>query len=292
MSAAVDLSIITVGFKSREYVRALLESLFASRENMERANLTIEHFIIDNASGDGLIDMVKKEFVPHCDERLTFVPIQNEMNFGFAKANNIGIRRARGRYVLLLNPDMRLKTDSLINLVAWMDSHQDAAISGGKLVNENNEIVPHVRRFPTLLDQTMILLKIPHLFPRVLDKYLAKDFNYEAASPVDSIRGSFFAIRRETIEKIGALDERYFIWFEEVDYCRMANEAGLQVWYTPSVTTVDFVGRSFALVGGLQKQKYFTDSMTKYFQKWNPKLAWIIRTLKPFALAIAWIAEK
>ncbi len=269
--SAVDLSIITVGYKSCTYVRALLESLFEAR-----GQLTIEYFILDNASNDGLIEMVEKEFVPRCDERLKIYPIQNDVNLGFAKANNIGLQKAQGRYILLLNPDMRLFSDSLTNLVAWMDTHTDAGIVGGRLLTPDGETVPHVRRFPRLTDQLFILLKIPHLLPQVLHAYLCAGFDYDAPARVDSIRGSFFAIRRETIQKIGRLDERYFIWFEEVDYCRKAAAANIQVWYTPETRAVDFVGRSFSLVGGYKKQCYFTRSMHAYFKKWHPQVAWII----------------
>ncbi len=99
-------------------------------------------------------------------------------------------------------------------------------------------------------------------------------------------------IRKEVIEKLGGLDERYFIWFEEVDYCKQVWEAGWKVMYTPAARCVDYVGRSFSLVSGLKKQKYFTDSMLKYFKKWHKGSAWIIALLRPKALAMAWFAEK
>lgn len=283
----VDISIITVGFKSRDYIRELLKSLFEAR-----GNLSIEYFVLDNASGDGTIEMVQQEFVPRSDDTLKIFPIQNPSNLGFAKANNIAIEQARGRYILLLNPDMRLFSDSLTNIVAWMDTHESAGIVGGRLLTSDGVTVPHVRAFPTLMDQLAILLKIPHLFPRVLNSYLCASFNYDAPARVDSIRGSFFAVRQTTIEKIGMLDERYFIWFEEVDYCRAAAAANIEVWYTPEARAVDFVGRSFSHVGGYTKQKYFTDSMVKYFKKWHPRTAWIIAAVAPLARASAWIAEK
>lgn len=283
----IDVSIITVGFKSRDYVRDLLNSLLVAR-----GNLSIEFFILDNASDDGLIEMVEKEFVPKSDERFKIYPIQNDANLGFAGANNIGIRKSSGRYVLLLNPDMRLFPDTLTKMVAWMDNNLQAGIAGCKLVTQSGNIQPHVRRFPTVGDQLAIILKIPHLFPGILNSYLATDFDYERTARVDSIRGSFFMIRRSTIEKIGRLDERFFIWFEEVDYCKQAAAQNIEVWFTPAATAVDFVGRSFSLVGGLQKQKYFTRSMVQYFEKWHPAYAWLFRLLRPLALAGAWAAEK
>jgi GT2 family glycosyltransferase len=272
----VDISIITVGFKSCDYVRELFESLFGAR-----GNLSIEYFVLDNASDDGLINMVEKEFVPRADDRLKIFPIQNEKNLGFAAANNIGIKHAQGRYVLLLNPDMRLFPDTLTNMVAWMDKNTRAGIAGCKLLTQDRKIQPQVRRFPRISDQLAIILKLPHVWRGILNSYLVTNFDYEQVAHVDSIRGSFFMIRRNVIEKIGGLDERYFIWFEEVDYCKMAAAAGFEIWYTPAATCTDFVGRSFSLVNGYQKQIYFSDSMKKYFAKWHSELA-------AFVIRIAW----
>lgn len=282
----IDLSIVTVGFQSRDFVRELLNSLFTAR-----GDLSIEYFVINN-SQDDLIAMVEKEFVPRCDDRLKIYTIQNKENLGFARANNLGIARAMGRYVLLLNPDMRLHADTLMNMVAWMDANPQAGIAGCKLLTQSGSIQPHVRRFPQVRDQLGILLKIPHVWPGFLNSYLMTDFNYDAPARVDSIRGSFFMIRRSVIEKLGGLDERFFIWFEEVDYCKQAAANNFEVWYTNAATCVDFVGRSFSLVGGLQKQKYFTRSMVQYFEKWHSGYAWIFRALRPFALVSAWVAEK
>jgi len=122
---------------------------------------------------------------------------------------------------------------------------------------------------------------------------LQADFDYKKSAPVDSIRGSFFMIRKETIAKIGLLDERYFIWFEEVDYCKRVERTGLEVWYTPSAKCLDYVGQSFNQVPVGKKQKYFRNSQLYYFKKYRPvwqccmlKLAWIPGIL------IAWLGER
>ena len=282
----IDLSIVTVGYHSRDFIRHLLASIFEAR-----GNLSIECFVINN-SQDSLIPMIEKDFIHRCDDKLQIYTTQNSENLGFARANNLGISRATGRYILLLNPDMRLNADTLVNMVAWMDKNPQAGIAGCKLIAQSGAIQPHVRRFPQVRDQLGILLKIPHVWPQFLNSYLMADFNYDAAARVDSIRGSFFMIRRNVIEKLGGLDERFFIWFEEVDYCKQAAVQGFEVWYTNAATCVDFVGRSFMLVNGLQKQKYFTRSMVQYFEKWHPKTAWILRLFRPLALAGAWVAEK
>ena len=120
-----------------------------------------------------------------------------------------------GKYILLLNPDMRVFPDTFGGMISFMDSNKEVGVGSCRLVSETGENVPHIRKFPNILDQLAIVLKIPHLYPEVLDTYLEKDFDYEKQSEVDSVRGAFFMIRREVLDAIGRLDQRYFIWF----YC-------------------------------------------------------------------------
>jgi hypothetical protein len=129
----------------------------------------------------------------------------------------------------------------------------------------------------------MITLKIPHLFPGVVNKYLCSRFDYSQAAEVDSIRGSFFLINQESYHKISGskwplLDERYFIWFEEVDFCRQVYQLGGEVWYTPTARCLDYIGASFSQVRRGRSQEYFRDSMLQYFAKWEPQ--WQYQILK------------
>ncbi|PKL72208.1 hypothetical protein CVV26_02575 [Candidatus Kuenenbacteria bacterium HGW-Kuenenbacteria-1] len=267
----MDLTIITVSWNVKDFVRDNFNNIYQNTKNIE-----FEIFAVDNDSKDGTVDMIKNEFP---EVHL----IANDYNAGFAKANNQAIKLAKGRYILLLNPDMRVLPGTLEKMVKWMDEHKQAGVAGCHLIKENNETVLHVRRYPKFFDQLAITLKLPHIFPSILNNYLYKDFDYKNEAVVDSIRGSFFMIRKEVIEKIGGLDERYFIWFEEVDYCKQVKNAGWDIMYTPKTECIDFVGKSFALVKRGKTQEYFCDSMLKYFKKWHPvwqyfilKLAWFI----------------
>jgi GT2 family glycosyltransferase len=221
----------------------------------------------------------------------------NAENFGFAKANNQALRlcsgQAKSEFVLLLNPDMKVFPDTLVNMVNWMRGNKQASVAGCHLVDEKGNTIKHVRKFPRLSDQFAVTLKLPHLFSGVLNDYLRVDFDYNQPSKVDSIRGGFFMLRRETIEKIGLLDERFFVWFEEVDYCRMVKVGGGQVWYTPVAKCVDYVGQSFAQVKKETTQKYFRDSMLKYFKKWHPAWQyWILKIVWPVGRCITWTGGK
>jgi hypothetical protein len=262
----MDLSIITVPWNVKDLVRKNLKNIFKNT-----SNLKFEVIAVDNDSRDGTTEMIKTEF-PEVKS------IFNDYNAGFAKANNQGIKIAQGRYVLLLNPDMRVKPGTLETMVKWMDEHPEAGVAGCKLIKEDGEVVPHVRRYPSIFDQAMIILKVPHICSKVLDHYLWRDFDYDKEQEVDSIRGSFFMIRREVLDKLGGLDERYFLWFEEVDFCKQVREAGYKVMYTPVTECFDYVGKSFAQVPTGKLQNIFQDSMIKYFKKWQP--AWQVVVLK------------
>ncbi|MBI5229775.1 MAG: glycosyltransferase family 2 protein [Candidatus Magasanikbacteria bacterium] len=274
------LSIITVSWNVKDRLRACIQSVFENCGEME-----IEYFVVDNASSDGTADMLAREFP---QVRV----IANSENKGFARANNQAIAQSTGEFVLLLNPDMRVLQETLPRMVAWMRMHSRAGVASGKLLDEqghlNAEATP--RHFPEFLDQAAIMLKVPHLFACVLDHYLWRDFDAEKEQTVDSVRGSFFMISREVLEKLKGLDERYFIWFEEVDFCKQAWNAGFEVWYVPSVTCVDYVGQSFKQQPGMWRQKQFTKSMVQYFEKWHPGAsALILQCLRPLALFLTWI---
>lgn len=276
----MDLSIIIVSWNVKEKLKDNLRAIYESQ------NASFEVFVVDNNSTDGSAEMVKKEYP---QVKL----IVNQENFGFARANNQGIRQASGRYILLLNPDMRVFDDTLSNMVSWLNLHKQVWVAGCRLVDESAGTIKQVRRYPALLDQLIIVLKIPHLFPAVLNKYLRNDFYYSKSGPVDSIRGSFFMIRKEAIRQIGSLDERYFLWFEEVDYCRRVRQAGGEVWYSSAAQCLDLTGQSFQQLGLPVKQRYFRDSMLKYFKKWHSPLDyWLLRLVWPVGLFFAWIGEK
>lgn len=264
----MDISIIIVSWNVKDKLRENIKSIYQSI-----GDFSFEIIVADNNSFDDSANMVKHTFP---DVHL----IRNKENLGFAKACNQGIKRAQGKYILLLNPDMKLERDTLSNFIAWLRNNPQADIASCKLLNEQGGIVRHVRSFPKLYDQLSIVLKLPHFIPAILNKYLRKDFDYNQSSKVDSVRGAFFAIKKESFEN-PLLDERYFLWFEEVDFCKYASTIGKEVWYTNKAQAIDLVGKSFSQLKTYQTQKYFSDSMLKYFRKWQPYWHYLI-------LFIAW----
>lgn len=258
----MDLSIIIVSWNVKDKLRDNLTALFASLGDYK-----YEVFVVDNASQDGSADMVSTEFSKvHL--------IKNTENVGFSKANNQAIKQSVGRYILLLNPDMRVESDTLVKILAWAEANTQATVSGCQLIDEKGQTIKQVRKFPRLFDQLLITLKVPHVFPMSINQYLVANFDYSQAAMVDSIRGAFFLINRAGYKKLSGgleplLDERYFIWFEEVDFCQTVYKIGGQVWYTPAARCLDYVGASFRQIERSRGQGYFSDSMLKYFDKWR-----------------------
>lgn len=281
----MELSIITVTWNNEENIAEQISSVVSGCKD-----ITCEEIVVDNGSSDNTIDIINKMQETHNYASVLQI-IENGKNLGFGAANNKGVEIAKGEFILFLNPDMRVKEGSLDKMVAWMRRHKDVGIASPKLVDQQGKFNwdASPRRFPRLWEQIALIFKLPHLFPKMLDKYHMKDFDIDREQEVDSVRGSFMIMRREVVEKLGwAFDPRYFIWYEDVDTCRECWQAGFKVMYTPVITCVDYVGQSFKKRKGYWKQKNFTGSMLTYFKKWEPMYKWIwIALFRPVGLGLA-----
>ncbi|MBI2436244.1 MAG: glycosyltransferase family 2 protein [Candidatus Magasanikbacteria bacterium] len=283
----MDLSIITVTWNAKENISEQIESVFRGCKNIR-----CEEIISDNGSQD---DTVEIAVGTGRDLSAPVQVIENGANIGFGSANNKGLKIAQGEFLLFLNPDMRVEEGSLDVIVEWMRQHPDVGIVSPKLVDQfgkfNWDASP--RRFPKVWEQVLLLLKVPHFVPTLLDRYLMKDFNPELEQEVDSVRGSFMLVRRDLIKKLGwGFDPRYFFWFEDVDTCRECWKAGYKVMYTPIITAVDYVGQSFKKRKSYWKQKNFSKSMLTYFRKWEPWYKWMwIAVFRPVGMGVAFLVD-
>ena len=257
-SYAMKLSIIIVSWKSKDLLKKCVKSIFA-----HVCDVQYEIIVIDNASDDGTAQMLREMTRSFALLRMTV----NRENLGFAKANNQGIREAKGDYVLLLNPDTEFIDDSFLSAVAKMESDERIGVLGCKLLNSDKTLQPSVRAFPRVIDVLVILLKLHKLFPGLLDKYLARDFDYSKEQEVDQVMGAFFLVRRNVFNQIGLLDEKFFIWFEEVDFCRRTIQNGFKVLYYPESRVVHDKAQSFIKQDTLKKQIWFFKSALIYFMK-------------------------
>ncbi len=275
-----DISLVIVSWNVNKHLRANLARLFSLPTRH-----SFDVYVVDNASVDGSGAMIRSEFP---QVKL----IQNDWGSGFSHANNQALRLVEGNVVILLNPDMLMGEGTLDIAHDTLMNHPTIGVLGVRLDDAEGRPLKSVRHFPGFWDQLVILLKIPHFFPRVLDRYIPADFDYTKSQDVDAVRGSFFAFRRDMLERVGFLDEGYFIWFEEVDFCRRVKEKGLRVRYVAEARCQDLIGRSLSKMKRAETQRIFTASLTHYFHKWHPAWqAFVFAVLRWPMIGLAFIAD-
>ena len=230
-----DIAVIIVNWNAREDLRRCLESLYAE----PKPQAAYEVWVVDNASDDGSAGMVAAEFP---QVRL----VVNAENAGFSKANNQAIARTDSRYAFLLNSDAFIHPGALDRLVAYADAHPQAGIVGPKVLNSDGSLQFSCRRFPSLGAGFFRNTYLGRLFPhnKFARDYLMVSFDHAHDTAVDWVSGCAMLIRRDLLDKIGALDERFYMYCEDVDLCQRAWESGCEVVYTPQAVVTHAIGRS------------------------------------------------
>lgn len=242
----VDLSIVIVNWNTRALLADCLQSLNGqwstvnggqSSTTDNRLPLTVyrspitETIVVDNASSDGSAAMVRERFPGvHL--------IENPRNAGFALANNQAICHSRGRYVMLLNSDTVVHEGALEALVAFMDAHPTAGACGPRLLNGDGSLQPSVHPMLTPGREFWRLSFLERLAPRAA--YPVQDWDTVTPRPVEVIKGACLVLRRSALHQIGLLDDRYFMYTEEVDLCHRLAQAGWQLWYIPQPVVTHF----------------------------------------------------
>jgi GT2 family glycosyltransferase len=221
----IDLSIIIVNWNTREMTRECLESI---RVALERPGaVTAEVILIDNASDDGSADLVATTFPE-------VVLIRNSTNRGFAAANNQGFGLATGRYVLLLNSDTLVHGDALSASVAYLNAHPNVGGLGIKALNADGSTQMTCQRYPSLFNQFLMasgLWKLPR--PRFFGRALMTDWLRDTEREVEVISGCYLMVRRTVIDQVGPLDEDFFFFGEETDWCRRIRDQGWTLMFAP-----------------------------------------------------------
>jgi len=255
----VDVSIIIVSFNSLPVLRSCLDSLRNQTYTGE-----VEIIVVDNASRDGTPEMVAKDYPA---VRL----LAEKENWGFSRGVNLGIRMARGRYFLIINPDTVFKPDSLAKLSDFMETHGDAGIVGPKLVFHDGNLQYSCRRFYTwkvLLLRRTFLGKIFRNSKAVAD-HLMLEYDHETTQEVDWLLGACMFVRRSAVEAVGLMDERFFLYFEDVDWCYRMKQEGWKVFYHPGAVVVHGYARESAQSVLNRSFIVHLASLVRYYDKWN-----------------------
>ncbi len=275
------LSIIIISWNAEELLTKCLESI----QRYYSSYLTEwEVFVVDNNSSDKSRDVAKS---------FSFVNlIENKENKGFAYANNQAFRISTGEHVLFLNPDTEFIDQSLLKLFDLFREKNHIGIIGCSLRYPDMSIQPSVRKDISIVDQLLVLLKIPNFFPSFINSYLMKDFDYSIIQRVDSVMGAFMFCSRRLLEEFGGFDERFWIWMEDADLCFNAKKKGYTVLYYPHTRIIHVKGESFAKHRTVARQKMFIKSVALYFKKNYGFFSYVI--LFPFlyiSILLAFIHE-
>jgi N-acetylglucosaminyl-diphospho-decaprenol L-rhamnosyltransferase len=231
----IDLSIIIVNWNTRDFLAQCLQSVYDTVSDLD-----FETIVVDNASADGSPEMVRREFP---QVRL----IENADNVGFARANNQAMAISQGRCLLLLNSDAVLHPGALQAMCRFMDQHLEAGIVGAKLLNPDGSFQASYMDFPTILGEVLLLTKLFRLLrPPCFPSHSAAES--QEVSEADWVSGACLMIRREALEQVGGLDEDYFMYSEEVDWCWRVKQAGWKVFYLPEAKVLHWGGQSIGRV--------------------------------------------
>lgn len=222
-SARPDVSVIIVSYNTRELTLECLRSVYA-----QTRDVTFEVFVVDNASADGSAAAIAAEF-PQVHL------IANADNRGFAAANNQALRLARGRYFLLLNPDTLVLENAIGKMTAYMDAHPDVGIAGCQVLIDEHTVQQTCFRFPNPWLHLLRATGLPALFPRsaVLNPDRYGGWQRDSERDVEVVSGMFLMVRRKAVEQIGLMDEDYFVYAEEADWCFRFRRHGWCCRFTP-----------------------------------------------------------
>jgi hypothetical protein len=247
------LSFILVNWNTKGDIVAALRSIEGTVRDYRH-----EIIVVDNGSADGSPDAIREAF-----PRVYL--IRNERNLGFARAVNQALAQAAGRYCVLLNSDARLMEGAIKTLAAFMEENPDVGIAGGQLINEDGSRQNSIAPFPSLATELLNKRLLRLFFPR---RYPGKERDYPRPLDVDSLVGACIIVRRQAIEEVGNLDEGYFFFMEETDWCLRMKKAGWRINFVPGALIHHLQGASASLAKAEVRIEYYR-SRYRFFTKWH-----------------------
>jgi len=247
----MDLSVIIVNWNTKDLLCQCLDSLTQTLKKMDT-----EIFVVDNGSTDGSVAAIREKF-----PRVRLV--ENRVNLGFARANNRAISLSSGEYLLLLNPDTKVKDEAISQMLSFMNAHAKAGLVGGQLFNADGSKQNSIANFPSLATELFNKSLLRWLFP---EKFPGKERDYPGPVEVDSVIGACMLVRRETVDQVGLLDEGYFLFLEETDWCYRIKKAGWKIYHIPQAEIFHFQGKSAEAEKAKARIEYYR-SRYHYFRK-------------------------
>jgi GT2 family glycosyltransferase len=230
----VQVSIVIVAWNAKNFVIECLESLAYLR-----GKLSFEVIVVDNASTDGAPESVEQLFP---DVKL----IRNDGNYGFAQANNIGIKRSRGSYLALVNSDARFVDNCFEPMLNYMAEHPDIGLLGPKMLGPEGTYGRSTIRFPTVWNTFCRAMNVDVFFKgwKLFNSYITFEFKHNETRDVETLAGWFWLVRRSALEKVGLLDERFFMYGEDFDWCYRFHQKGERVVFFAGAQAFHYGGAS------------------------------------------------
>ncbi len=273
----MKLSIILVNWNTKDLTRDALVSIFDQTKNIE-----FEVIVVDNNSGDGSVEMIKKEFSQ-------VILIENKENRGFGKANNQGLAAARGEYLMFLNTDVRVLNGAINTLVDYLDKNSSVMMVGPRLLNADMSFQHACRRnLPNPLNSFFHLFGLVKIFKHneIINSYKQFTADPEVTGPVEAISGAAMLFRRQVYEEIGGFDERFFMYGEDLDFCKRIFDKGWGVVYVSNAKIIHFGGQS-SKKRKVQSLRNFYEAMWIYYKKhFAPKQFFLVNIAVWLAIKI------
>lgn len=255
----MEISFIIVNWNTKELLRNCLRSI-----EKTVMGIVYELIVVDNASQDGSVPMLRQEFpAAHV--------IENQVNRGFGAANNQALSIMKGRYALLLNTDTVLTEQAVSGLFSFMESQPDAAMACGQLLNADGSRQNSIAAFPNLLTLMTNVSLLEYVWPR---RYPSKRYDFENPIEIDSGIGACLIVRKQAIDEVGMLDERYFFFFEETDWACQMRKADWKIFHVPGAFIYHLQGQSIGR--GVRSRIEFYRSRYQFFRKWRSLPSFLI----------------
>ena len=283
----MDLSVIILNWNARNYLEKSLASLVCAPHKLD-----FEVIVVDNLSEDDSVAMVREKFP-------AAAVIASQENKGFGAGNNLAVPQTSGRYVLFLNPDTVVTEGALANMVAFADSQPDIGILGPKLLNGDGSLQYSCRRFPNLATGFFRNTPLGRLLPknRFASDYLMKEFDHATPLDVDWVSGAALLMRRELLEQIGAFDEDFFMYCEDVDICWRAHQAKMpdghnwRVAYFPDSVIYHLIGKSSDLVPTRMTYEFHRSQYLFYKKHYAASMPLPLRPLIPLGIGLRAVGQ-
>ena len=281
----MDLSIIIVNYNVKEFLQNLLHSIEKASSNISK-----EIIIIDNASDDGSVEVIKEKFP-------SVKLIENKVNVGFGRANNQGLAIARGNYILFINPDCIVSEDTFSNMISFFENNSECGLAGCKILNFDGTLQLACRRsFPGPWTSFTKVTGLSNIFPktRIFARYNLTYLDENKTHEVDAVSGSFMMIRKEVYEKVSGFDEQFFMYGEDLDLCYRIQKSGYKVFYVHSTQVIHYKGESTKR-SNLDETKLFYDAMHLFVKKHLssfPLVELILRTAIGFRKLFAFLGKR